>query len=86
MIDDYIVENKLCHKEYWKTPTKKTYKTDNHNLRRKKDDPQAMKNHDQQTPKKGRECREADNEEEDGFIMVINKKAHEGPNQYRQYQ
>jgi hypothetical protein len=29
MIDDYIVENKLCPMEYWTTPTK----TDNYNLR-----------------------------------------------------
>jgi hypothetical protein len=39
MIDDYIVENKLCPIEYCTTPTKKTDKTDNYNLRRKKDDP-----------------------------------------------
>jgi hypothetical protein len=47
------------------------HRTDNYNLRRKKDDPQRKK-HDPQTTKKGRE---ADNEEENGFIMVSNKKA-----------
>jgi hypothetical protein len=57
MIDDYIVENKLCPMEYWTTPTKntdktkKTNKTDNYNLRRKKDDPQPQKKHDPQTQK-----------------------------------
>jgi hypothetical protein len=67
MTDDYIVENKLCPMEYWTTPTKKADKTDNYSLRRKKDDPQIKKKHDPQTPKKGRE---ADNEDEDGFIMI----------------
>jgi hypothetical protein len=71
MIDDYIVENKLCPMEYWTTPTKKTDKTDNYNLRRKKNDSQRKK-HDPQRKKEGRE---AYNEEEDGFIMVSNKKA-----------
>jgi hypothetical protein len=41
IIDDYIIENKLCPMEYWTTPTKKTDKTDNCNLRRKKDAPQT---------------------------------------------
>jgi hypothetical protein len=70
MIDDYIVENKLCPMEYWTTPTNKTKttdKTDNYNLRRKKDDPQ--KKNDPQSKKEGSE---ADNEEEDEFIMVSN--------------
>jgi hypothetical protein len=43
MINDYIVENNLCPMEYWTTPTKTTDKTDNYNLRRKKDDPQRKK-------------------------------------------
>jgi hypothetical protein len=76
MIDDYIVENKLCPVEYWTTTTKKTdkktNKTDNYNLRRKKDNPWTQKKHDPQTQKKGRE---ADNEEEYGFITVSHKKA-----------
>jgi hypothetical protein len=61
--------------ECWITPTKKTDKTDNYNLRRKKDDPQRKK-HDPQRKKEGRE---ADNEEEDGFIMVELKRQHKGP-------
>jgi hypothetical protein len=72
MIDDCIVENKLCPMEYWTTSTKKTDQIDNYNLKRSKDDPQTKKKHDPQTPKKGRE---ADTEEEDGFIMISNKKA-----------
>jgi hypothetical protein len=64
--------------KYWTTPTKKTDRNDNYNLRRKKDDPERKKDdpqrkkHDPQTTKKGRE---ADNDEKDGFIMVRNKKA-----------
>jgi hypothetical protein len=85
MIDDYIFETKLCPKEYWTTPTKKTDKTKNYMLRREKDDPQTQNKKDKPQTKSMTHKHQRKVEKQIMRRKII-KRRQEGPQQYGQDQ